>query len=351
MENDEKVQDASPLPGEALTVAVTGPTGEIGLPLMAELEGDPAVGAVRGMARRPFDPSAEGWEKVSYRRGDILDRGSLAALFDGADVAVHLAFAIFGGRDETHRINLEGSRNVFEAALAAGVERLVYASSVAAYGFHPENPQPLTEEVPARGSEGFYYSAQKAELESALEDLLAGSEVEAYVFRPCIVAGPMATMLIAKTVEGARLGDPLPALRRGAGRLPLPKPVLPDPGAPIQLVHHDDVARALAAAIAGKGEAGAYNLAGEGEIGVADIARALGWHAVPVPSPAVGLGAGLARRLSFLSPQLEWATALRTPVLMDTAKARRELGWRPRFDASETLIQTAVAAREAGLLD
>jgi uncharacterized protein YbjT (DUF2867 family) len=70
-----------------LTVAVTGPTGEIGLPLMAELECDPAVGAVRGMARRPFDPAEEGWEKVAYRRGDILDRGSLAALFDGADVA------------------------------------------------------------------------------------------------------------------------------------------------------------------------------------------------------------------------------------------------------------------------
>lgn len=337
----------------ALTVAVTGPTGEIGLPLMSELEGDPAVGAVRGMARRAFDPVAEGWEKASYRRGDILDRGSLAALFDGADVAVHLAFAIFGGREETRRVNLEGSRNVFEAAIDAGVRRVVYASSVAAYGFHPENPQPLTEAVPAHGSEGFYYSAQKAELESTLEDLLAGSGVEACVFRPCIVAGPRATMLIEKVVEGTRLGDPLPALRRGLGRLPLPlpRPVLPDGGVPIQLVHHDDVARALAAAIGGKGEPGAYNLAGEGEIGIGDVARALGWHTVPVPGPAVGLGAGIARRLTFLSPQLEWAAALRTPVLMDASKARRELGWEPRFDATETLIQTAVSAREAGLLD
>jgi len=335
----------------ALTVAVTGPTGEIGLPLLAELEGDPAVGAVRGMARRPFDPAAEGWEKVSYRRGDILDRGSLAALFDGADVAVHLAFAIFGGREETRRVNLEGSRNVFEAALTAGVERLVYASSVAAYGFHPENPQPLTESVPARGSDSFYYSAQKAELESTLDALLAGSDVDAYVFRPCIVAGPRATMLVEKVVEGARLGDPLPALRRGVGRLPLPKPVLPDPGAALQLVHHDDVARALAAAIGGRGEPGAYNLAGEGQLGLGDVARALGWRTVPLPGPAVGLGAGLAQHLAFLSPQLEWATALRTPVLMDTAKARRELDWEPRFDAAETLIQTAVSAREAGLLE
>jgi UDP-glucose 4-epimerase len=334
-----------------LTVAVTGPTGEIGLPLLSELELDPAVGYVRGMARRPFDPAAEGWEKVAYRRGDILDRGSLAALFDGADVAVHLAFAIFGDREEGRRINLEGSRNVFEAAIEAGVKRLVYASSVAAYGFHPENPQPLTEDVPARGSESFYYSAQKAELEATLDGLLAASEVDAFVFRPCIVAGPRATMLIEKVVGSARLGDPLPTLRQGLGRLPLARPVLPDIGAPIQLVHHDDVARALAAAIAGGGEPGAYNLAGEGEIGVGDIARALGWHTVPVPGPAVGLGVALAGRLAFLSPQLEWAAALRVPVLMDTAKARRGLGWEPGFDATETLIQTAMAAREAGLLD
>lgn len=334
-----------------LTVAVTGPTGEIGLPLMAALEDDRAVGTVRGMARRPFDPALEGWEKASYRRGDILDRGSLAALFDGADVAVHLAFAIFGGREETRRVNLEGSRNVFEAAIEAGVRRLVYASSVAAYGFHAENPQPLTEDVPARGSESFYYSAQKAELEATLDGLLAGSGVDAYVFRPCIVAGPRATMLIEKVVEGARLGDLLPALRRGLRRLPLPRPLLPDAGAPIQLVHHDDVARALAAAIAGAGEPGAYNLAGEGQLGVGDIAHALGWHTIPVPDGAIRLGAAIARRLSFLSPQLEWATALRTPVVMDTSKARRELGWEPRFDAAETLIQTAVSAREAGLLD
>jgi nucleoside-diphosphate-sugar epimerase len=59
----------------------------------------------------------------------------------------------------------------------------------------------------------------------------------------------------------------------------------------------------------------------------------------------------VAGRLSFISPQLEWATALTTPVIMDTAKARRELGWEPRFDAAETLLQTAVSARETGVLD
>jgi nucleoside-diphosphate-sugar epimerase len=335
----------------ALTVAVTGPTGEIGRPLLAELERRPEVGEVRGMARRPFDPAAEGWSKVVYRQGDVLDPVALDELFAGADIAVHLAFAIFGDREQSRRVNLEGSRNAFEAAVLAGVERLVYASSVAAYGFHPESPALLDEEVPARGSEDFYYSAQKAELEATLRQVVAGSDLATYVFRPCIVAGPRATMLLRRTIESARLGDPLPRLRRGLARLPLPAPVLPDGGVPIQLVHHDDVARALAAAICGDGPPGIYNLAGEGEIGVSDIAHSLGWRAVRVPGSAVGLGTRLAKRASFLSPQLEWAPALATPVLMDTTRARELLGWEPRHDANQTLDETALAVRDAGLLD
>lgn len=334
-----------------LAVAVTGPTGEIGKPLMSELERRAEVGSVLGMARSPFDPAEEGWKKVTYRRGDILDRGSLAALFDGADVAVHLAFAIFGSREETRRVNLQGSRNVFEAAIKAGVKRLVYASSVAAYGFHPENPQPLSEDVPPRGSEDFYYSRQKAELEDLLDELLLGSDVEAYVFRPCIVAGPRATMLVEQTVESVRVGDPVPLVRKGVEKLPLVAPILPDPGTPIQLVHHDDVARAMAAAICGDGSPGVYNLAGEGEIQVRDIARSLGWRWVPVPRPAVSLGTAAARRLSFASPKLEWAIAADTPVIMDTAKARSDLGWEPLHDAEETLAETVAGARSKGLLD
>jgi len=317
---------------------------------MSELDRRPEVGGVLGMARSPFDPADEGWEKVAYRRGDILDRGALAALFDGADVAVHLAFAIFGGREETRQINLQGTRNTFEAAIKAGVKRLVYASSVAAYGFHPENPQPLHEGVPARGSESFYYSRQKAELEGLLDELLLEADVEAYVFRPCIVAGPRATMLIEQTVEAVRVVDPVPLLRRGVEKLPLVAPVLPDPGTPLQLVHHDDVAEAMAAAICGDGSAGAYNLAGDGEVRVRDIAAALGWHWVPVPRPAVSLGTAAARRFSFASPKLEWAIAADTPVLMDTAKARRELRWRPKHPAGETLRETVGGAKQKGLV-
>ncbi|HWI96167.1 MAG TPA: hypothetical protein VNS60_08900, partial [Solirubrobacterales bacterium] len=60
-----------------LTVAVTGPTGEIGRAFISSLERMPEVDRVIGMARRPFDLAGHGWEKTEYRRGDVLDRDAV----------------------------------------------------------------------------------------------------------------------------------------------------------------------------------------------------------------------------------------------------------------------------------
>jgi nucleoside-diphosphate-sugar epimerase len=322
---------------EPLTVAVTGPTGDIGRALLRALERETRVGRVLGMARREFDPKAMGLTKTRYRRGDVLDKAAVRRLVVGADVVVHLAFIIVGGREETRRVNLEGSRNVFAAAARAErVRRLVYTSSVAAYGFHPDNPQPLTETVPVRGTDAFYYSAQKAELEATLTEAIAGSQVEPYVFRPSIVAGGDALMMV----------EQIPALVR---RLPL-GPVIPDPGVPFQLVHQDDVASALVSAIVGDGPSGTYNLAGPGELHARDLAGALGWPSVPIPHFTATLAAEATSRLPLMPAQAHWLQALRVPVIMDTSRAREELGWEPRHDAREVLEQTVAAARERGLL-
>src|SRR4029077_19176838 len=117
-----------------LTVAVTGPTGEIGISTVDALERDPAVDRIIGMARRPFEPDSHGWTKTTYHQGDILDREAVDALVADADVVIHLAFIVLGSRAEGERVNLAGTRTVFEAAVAAErVKRLVYTSSVAAY--------------------------------------------------------------------------------------------------------------------------------------------------------------------------------------------------------------------------
>jgi UDP-glucose 4-epimerase len=328
-----------------LTVAVTGPTGEIGQAVIAALERSRDVGRIRGMARRAFDPAAQGWKKLSYHRGDVLDRVAVDDLVRDADVVVHLAFIIMGGPEESRAVNLEGSRNVFEATVAAGVKRLVYTSSVAAYGFHRDNPQPLTEETPARGSAGHDYSAQKAEVEALLRETLDGTSTEAYVFRPCIVAGRDAPLLIDSlpyTQLSGRLPSAVMSLLEG---VPILKPVLPDPGVSFQLVHHDDVASAVRAAVAGRGAPGVYNLAGPGQLTVSELAEELGWYSIPVPELAVDAVAEMVGRLGFLPAQAQWVSAFREPMIMDAAKARRELRWRPKHDALETLRETITASR------
>lgn len=330
----------------SLTVAVTGPTGEIGKPFIRALERQHDVTRILGMARRPFDPHAQGWSKTEYRQGDVLDRAAVDALCKEADVVVHLAFIIIAGSKESHAINLEGSRNVFEAAVKARVDRLVYASSVAAYGFHEDNPQPLTEDVPARGTEAHPYSADKAAVEEVLSEVVEGSDTDAYIFRPCIVAGPQAPLLV-HMIPYVQLGERLPgAVRALFDQVPILKPVLPDPGVPFQLVHHDDVATALRAAVLGRGTPGVYNLAGPGEVTMRDLADALGYYTVPVPELAVDATAEVIARLPFLPDEASWIEAARIPVLMDSAKARRELQWRPRHDALETLRATVEAHRE-----
>jgi nucleoside-diphosphate-sugar epimerase len=132
--------------------------------------------------------------------------------------------------------------------------------------------------------------------------------------------------------------------------LPLLRPVLPDSGLPFQLVHHDDVATAVRAAVLGRGAPGTYNLAAGEAIAVRDVARELGWHSLTVPALAVDAVGEVVARAPLLPAEAGWIDALRKPVLMDTAKARRQLRWRARHDARETLRQTVAAARRAGVV-
>jgi nucleoside-diphosphate-sugar epimerase len=328
-----------------LTVAVTGPTGEIGMSAIADLEAHPDIERINGMARRPFDPAANGWTKTRYRQGDILDRSAVAALVADADVVVHLAYLIMGSREESRRINLEGTRNVFEATVAADSPgRLVYTSSVAAYGYYSDNPTPLTEDVPARGSQEHYYSEQKAECEAVLREVTDGADLQVYVLRPCIVAGPKAPAL-ATSMPWQQVLDRMPAaLRPAIAGLQKMLPLMPDPGHPVQLVHHDDVAQAIALSTVGAGEPGAYNLAADGVVTLGDVAEATGARSVRVPASFATAASAVLKSLPMVPAAAEWVHVARTSVVMDTSRAKKTLGWRPEHTSQETLDSLAAAS-------
>jgi nucleoside-diphosphate-sugar epimerase len=327
---------------DALTVAVTGPTGTFGFGLLPLLEEDPRIGQVVGVARREFDPAEHGWTKLTYRRGDVRDQAVLEEAFAGADVVVHLAFLIAGadGSDEARAINVEGTRHAFRAAVAVGAQRFVYASSASAYGFHADNPIGMDEEWPTRPAEHMFYAQEKSELEDALAELAEQHPAMGlYLLRPPVVIGPH--MVGGKSALAERLMPPVLAAARAAGRLPVPIPV-PVPDLPLQVVHEADVGSALVQCIVGAGPPGAYNIAADGILTGADIARELGLRPVT-------LGAGLlqrgARRVASLPLPIAgqvtgWAEAVSHPVILDTAKAKRDLGWTPRWSALDALRDT-----------
>ncbi len=327
-----------------ITVAVTGPTGEIGASAVDALEREPRVGRILGMARRPFVPAERGWLKTEYRQGDILDAAVVQSFVADADVVVHLAYLIMGSRQESRHINLAGTRNVFEATVAAArPSRLVYTSSVAAYGYHADNPVPLTEDVPVRGSAEHYYSEQKAECEALLAEATAGSDLQVYVLRPCIVAGPQATAL-ADNLPWRKVSERLPrAVLKLLSAAPGLRPIIPDPGTPLQLVHHDDVATALVAAVLGTGRPGAYNLAGDGEVTLTDVAHAVGALAVPVPQVLATAASEVLARLPLVPAMAEWLHVMRSSVVMDTSRAKQELAWKPQHTSAQTLAAMAAA--------
>ncbi len=257
------------------------------------------------------------------------------------DVVVHLAFMITGNASaETIReINVTGTLNAFRAARDAGAQRFVYASSVAAYGFHDDNPVGMREDWPVRPAARLFYAREKAELEEALwHEAEAGAGPALYLVRPPIVLGPHAA--------GAKEFLPGPFARAGRGVLgaagKLRVPVLA-PDVPVQFIHEEDVGRALLQCVLGAGPPGAYNIAGDGVLSGTDVVRELGFTPVPMPARAVHAAARAASsvpKIPFMPPATEWVEALSHPAVMDTSKAREELGWRPRYSALDALRAT-----------
>lgn len=325
--------------GEAgLTVAVTGPTGTLGLALMPLLQEDDQVERVIGIARRPFDPAQRGWTKMEYRRGDVRDVDALRTSLDGADVVVHLAFLILrGGKKTTRSINVEGTLNVFGASVEVGARRFVYASSVAAYGFHRDNPVGMSEDWATRPADSLFYAQEKAEIERLLQrEAGTHPQTALYLLRPPIVLGPDAV--------GAKVSIPrvLAPLIRGVGAALLHLPGVPVlvPDLPFQVIHQEDVAEALRLCAVGGGGPGAYNIAADDVLTAVDVARELGLRAARIPRGPVAVVARAVAKLPYLPSGAQWVEAMSHPAIMDTTRARTQLGWRPRYTAIESLRST-----------
>jgi nucleoside-diphosphate-sugar epimerase len=322
--------------GEQLTVAVTGASGRVGPALLSRLAASDSVAQILALGRHPTEEMS-GLDKVEFRRVDVRDVDALGRALRGVDVVAHLAFSLYGiwqGEAELFETNVRGTANVARAAVAAGARRFVYTSSAAVYGGRSSS-DPLPESAEMRAPGRLFYARHKTQAELLVRKIVEDSSAELFVLRPCGIAGPHAAGAPARHLTpGARRG--VAGLMALAGRFG----VLPAPPVPVQFVHEDDVAQAVELALLGDGPAGTYNLAGEGILDGEEAVRLLGARPLPVPRRVVSASLRMLLSLPPVIPALSWPALVIAPVILDTRRAREQLGWKPRYSSAEALAST-----------
>ena len=316
---------------KAARVVVLGATGNVGTSVVTALAADQRVASILGVARRLPQWSAP---RTEWAQADI-EHDDLVGLFRGADVVIHLAWLIQPTHSPliTWRTNVGGSLRVFQAAAKAGVPALVYASSVGAYS---PGPQPghkdaaVSEDWPTNGWPTASYTREKAYVERSLDAFECDHpDIRVVRLRPGFI-------FKRESASGQRrlfIGPLLPNQLVRPGLVP----ILPDlPGLRFQVVHTTDIADAYRLAALSEVR-GAFNIAAETVVDAALLADIFGARVVSLPRWPVRAAVWLAWQLHLVpaSPYL-FDAFMRLPI-MDTSRARTELGWSPRYSSRETM--------------
>ena len=314
-----------------MRVAVTGATGNLGTSLLAALAEEPQVESIVGIARRR---PAVSMPKVEWASADVT-RDDLVPLFSGADAVVHLVWIVQPNHDEAalQRVNVEGSLRVFEAVRAADVPTLVVESAFGAYSCGPKD-RTVDESWPTHGIPRSWYSRQKAYVERALDGFeLANPGVRLVRFRSALVLKREAS------AQAHRLygGPLLPRALTRPGRIPALPTVA---GLRTQAVHSLDVGQAYRQALV-RDVRGPFNLAAEPVLDPPTVAAALGTRTVPVPAKLLRAAVSASWQLRLQPTSPDWLDLLVDTPLLDSARARRELGWTPTRTATEALVEFA----------
>jgi nucleoside-diphosphate-sugar epimerase len=314
-----------------MRVVVVGATGNVGTSVVSALAADDSVDSIVGLARRPGGPAHP---KVRWERADVR-LTDLAPAFAGADAVVHLAWLLQPSHQEPRMraVNVDGSARVFAAAAEAGVNTLVYASSVGAYAAAPTADRPLDESWPATGIPTAFYGRHKGRVETLLDEFEAGHpEMRVVRLRPALIFKREAATAIKRYFVGPVV--PPWAIRPGA------LPAIPWPaGLRFQAVHTSDIAEAYRLAVTNDGARGAYNIAADPVIGPSEFGELVGARIVEVPHRVVRAALDWSWRARLQATEPGWLDMALGVPLMDTSRARTELGWTARVSAVDALAE------------
>ncbi|WP_169569407.1 SDR family oxidoreductase [Sneathiella limimaris] len=261
-------------------------------------------------------------DNIRYESMDVTseDPDRLVSQFK-PHVVVHLASIVTPpkgtGRDFAYKVDVIGTKNVLQAAIQYGVKRIVVTSSGAAYGYYADNPVPLTEDCQVRGNEEFPYSHHKRLVEEMLATARDKSPaLEQVVFR-------------VGTVLGERTDNQITALFQKPKLLGLK-----GFESPFVFIWTEDLARILFRAVK-EGPAGIYNVAGDGAMGISDLAIAMQKKITWIPSWVVKAGLAIAKPLGLSQYGPEQVRFLQYRPVLDNKKLKEVFGYIPEKTSAQ----------------
>ena len=318
-----------------MRIVVVGATGNVGTSLLESLRGDARIDEIVAVARRA--PGRE-FARTTFAAADIAT-SDLVPILRGADAVVHLAWLIQPGRTEsiTYRVNVAGSERLFQAAIEAKVPAIVYASSVGTYSPGPKD-RLVDESWPTDGIPTSFYARHKVAVERQLDRLeREHPSLRVVRMRPALIFKADAATEIRRLFAGPFLPGAL--LRPGL------IPFVPDvPRLRFQAVHSLDVGDAYHRALLSDAR-GAFNLAADPPLGPRELAEVLHARPLRLPGRVLRAAAGATFTLRLQPSEPGWVDMAFAVPLLDSARARSELGWAPRRTSTEALTELIEAMR------
>ncbi len=245
------------------------------------------------------------------------------------DALLHAAFFTdpHADREYAHELEVIGTLNVMNASAAAGVRKLVVASTAQVYGPHPDNPNFLSEWHPLRAHPDAHAIRDRAEMEELLRIFATRHpSISVVSLRPCWVMGPSYASSVTRHFESARVTTLL-------GYDPL-----------MQFLHEEDLLEAVGLALT-REVAGPFNLAGDGLLPLSTLIQLAGKRTRPLPHPLLYRLGYLAAVARTGDPPAAFYDYLRFGWVVDTERAKRELGFRPGYTTREAWMSCVVERR------
>lgn len=300
------------------TVAITGINSYFAQTVISKLEADKTVDKIIGI---DVTPQRGTFKKVEFFQEDIRSP-KLDDILKGVDTVYHLAFIVGELHDKKKAwdININGSKNVFNACVKNKVKKVIYTSSATAYGAHADNPIGLTEDSPLRGNKDSYYSYAKVQVENFVTDFFAKHpDIALVVLRVGLGVGPNINNMFSDFWSRKFYGFLM-------GRHPH-----------LQLIHEDDLAQALYLAHK-KNISGIFNVAADDSLAVRWIFKKAGVKLIDLPVPVMKFLANVAFALHLETVSQGWVSLSEYTIHTSSEKFKKATGWKPKYTSKAAFL-------------